>query len=290
MSYSLRSNKETISAVTAQPLVEPIMPNSVLEPTKQPVVDIPGMQAISENPGLAALLQYMQSQFHNSNIKLSEIRDDCKRLESIEAKLANQDVRISAVETSTSDNSEKIATLQANFKQLKQENKRNAVLRALYDRKLNGLLHGIKEGHKETRSDSKELVVKFFREALKLNNADDITIVDCHRLPLEKPTNASNKIRPIIVKFLTQADKDCVFSQGTELKEYNRINDLSCYITGHLPPAMQRQRKLLLPKFKKARLEKSSTRWLIDFTTGDYYLQIGDVKHYARDDDNSNEA
>ena len=76
MSYSLRSNKETISAVTAQPLVEPIMPNSVLEPTKQPVVDIPGMQAISENPGLAALLQYMQSQFHNSNIKLSEICDD----------------------------------------------------------------------------------------------------------------------------------------------------------------------------------------------------------------------
>ena len=95
---------------------------------------------------------------------------------------------------------------------------------------------------------------------------------------------------PIIVRFLTQADKDSIFRQGTELKEYNRINDQSCYITGHLPPVMQAQRKLLLPKYKKARQEKLSPRWVIDFTTGDYCLQIDDVKHYACDDDSSNEA
>ena len=46
------------------------------------------------------------------------------------------------------------------------------------------------------------------------------------------------------------------------------------YCTNHLPREMQRQRKALLPKLRKAKTEEKDAKFQIDYKTGNYNLYV----------------
>ena len=300
MSYALRSNHLAVLHSNVMPnksnKTGKKIDNAAAIVTEEPsssqavvVTDIPKQQAmdhISANDGLTAILNEMKTQFERVNTKLSSIETDVRRLETIENDLKNQDKRITDVETTADSNASRVEELEKKYIKLQNENKRSNALRELHDRRLNALFHGFPEQPSEDRNASKTLIEAFFNEALKIPNSERITIVDCHRLPLNKGTYTGTKIRPIIVRFLTVQDKKTVFEKATaNLKQYNTANEQTCYITGHLPRSMQLQRKRLQKLHKKARAEKIHTQWIIDFDKGECCLKIGDNTHYASDTD-----
>ena len=121
----------------------------------------------------------------------------------------------------------------------------------------------------ETRNQTKTVYDSFLSEALDLNPSD-IPIADIHRLPQKPIFKVGKKMtRPIIVKLTNALDKSLIFSQLRKLKQYNAKrseNNQSrepVFITEHLPPAFQQQKKVLMPFFKEARLKGQKTQWRV---------------------------
>ena len=82
----------------------------------------------------------------------------------------------------------------------------------------------------------------FLQNGLKITDTNDVEYVDIHRLPQHLvKKNGKTVHRPIIVKLLTMSDKNKIFKNAKNLKDYN--NQLKednsynpiVYITEHLP-------------------------------------------------------
>jgi len=132
-----------------------------------------------------------------------------------------------------------------------------------YDKRLNILIHGIKEDGDnvwEKREKTIEKFQDFLVQGLKIEDPDDIEFVDIHQLP-QHPVKKDEKTfhRPIIVKLLTMSDKNLIFRNAKNLKEYNKElkqnHNFSpyVYVSKHLPTKFQRKRKLFLDEDKRAR-------------------------------------
>ena len=80
-----------------------------------------------------------------------------------------------------------------------------------YDKRLNILIHGIKENSDSPWKKHEESLDKFhdfLKNGLQIEDPDAVEVVDIHRLP-QHPVQrfGRNVVRPIIVKLLTMQDK-----------------------------------------------------------------------------------
>ena len=220
--------------------------------------------------------------------KLEEI---IKRLDKIDYNTKNIDVRISNIYKKLDNVSSRLDSLELEFetkcheidkmkiskaetasiKELKERivfletfklNYENAkVMQESYDKRFNILVHDVKEDSAnawEKKDRNIEKFEEFLLNELKIADPNDVEYVDIHRLP-QHPVkrNGETVHRPIIVKILTMNDKNVIFKNSKNSKEYNNqlkeenSTNPTIYITEHLPHKFQQQRKLLLPQFKK---------------------------------------
>ena len=84
---------------------------------------------------------------------------------------------------------------------------RNNVMRESYDKRLNILVHGLKESENETKRQTKRTLETFLRDGLDLDS-DAIKLVDVHRLS-QRPLKKAGKMKaqPIIFKVSTVSMK-----------------------------------------------------------------------------------
>ena len=118
------------------------------------------------------------------------------------------------------------------------------VMQESYDKRLNILIHGIRENSNNAWEKREETIAKFknfLKNGLKMDDTEDVEYVDIHRLP-QHPVKKNGKTvdRPIIVKLLTTHDKKLIFEAVRNLKAYNtklkREDETSpsVYVTEHL--------------------------------------------------------
>ena len=112
-------------------------------------------------------------------------------------------------------------------------------------------------------------------------DSNKIKVVDMHRLPQIPLMKKGKKVnRPIIAKLDSVLDKSIIFNNLKRLKSYNDQRKMdkksTVYVTEHLPKAFLEQKKLLMPYFKKARMNKQKTFWQAE--NGKYVLYVDNEK------------
>jgi len=101
------------------------------------------------------------------------------------------------------------------LEEFKQNYENALVMQESYNKRLNILIHGIKEDSNnpwEKRDETTDKLKKFLVDGLKIDDPDEVEFVDIHCLP-QHPVKKEGKTvhRPIIVKLLMRADKNIVF-------------------------------------------------------------------------------
>ena len=138
----------------------------------------------------------------------------------------------------------------------------DAVMKDSYSKRLNVLIHGLKEASAkpgeenlgEIRADTLMIFRRFLSEGLQIVEPSSISLVVIHRL-LQRPSAVEfgkTKTRPIIVKLAMQDDKNRIYQSLKFLKFYNRqeANPYigkrypNVYVTDHLPREFEKQRTL----------------------------------------------
>ena len=130
------------------------------------------------------------------------------------------------------------------------------------------------------------MLKKFLKDGLQIENPDQISIIDVHRLPQYPLFKNKVKInRPIIFKLAGNNDKQMIMHSLKNLRRYNetRLKENSkagiVYVTEHLPKPLYLQKKQLLPHYKKARSENKRASWCIQ--EAEYCLYVDGKKIIA---------
>ena len=155
-----------------------------------------------------------------------------------------------------------------------------------YSKRFNVLIHGIPEDPKnpwESRDSTVKLFHKFLIDGLKVEDFNELPLVDIHRLPQRPIYSDKGRVnRPIIIKLYNSDDKHWLFSRLKFLKSYNDTRYAEnreakpVFVTEHLPKSYYEQKKALMPLFKKARNENKKTSWAV--INGDYSLLVDGVR------------
>ena len=209
--------------------------------------------------------------------KLDDFND---RFDQLDKKFTNKCEELEATLVSKAS-TERLHELAAKIKQLEGDlaaAKSDEIVKEAYNKRLNLLVHGVPESvHNiwELREVTLQLFIQLITQGLKLNTKQ-INIIDIYRLPQRPIFNRGTRVtRPTIVKLGSVFDKNLIFSSCKHLKTYNLVRLAETekagtvttmkpvFITDHLPSAFQKQKKALLPQFKKAREEKKKTSWKI---------------------------
>ena len=206
----------------------------------------------------------------------AEFKDSLAELNSLPARvtsLENFQEEQTTVNTSNDDRSKetdkRLNALERKFMEMKDQNEKEKLLKELYDKRLN-LLHGKEDKAWESRKESKEHVLDFFQNALKLENASEITIVDVHRLPANKINARRGSVpgkRPIIFKLATIEDRGKIMKAMGNLKAYNasRPESQKVSLSRHLPRILQKQRKALIPEYIRRKKAGEKVTINVDF-------------------------
>ena len=157
---------------------------------------------------------------------------------------------------------------------------KHMILNDLYSKRQNLILYGIPEKPNESKQETFQSVNKFIKEQLKIEK--EIKLIDCHRLNQKKNVDDRSKRQatPIIIRLSNIFDKDCIFRHLKNLKPTDGTKQ-RISVHNQLPTPMYIQKKKLTEKFKTARLNKQKFRWMIDYNTADYILEIDGSKFYA---------
>ena len=166
-----------------------------------------------------------------------KFEDRCKKIEkNIDDKVTNVDLsevigRVNDLEQCSSHRDCKLENLtqklndcmhSINTKEQKIES--NRIIQELYNKRLNLLIHGLKENEMnefESRNETYALFTKFLQEALGLG-PDSIQLADIHRLPQHTIfKNGKRTTRPIIIKLSSVFNKNIILKSLKKLKSYN---------------------------------------------------------------------
>ena len=227
---------------------------------------------------------------------LTSLENLTKRLDVIDRKLEAVNSKINEVEEKFDEKYNKLEAQlndkvsQKDFSDLEKQFKKQMeliyeenLMKEMYDKRLNLLIHDIEESVASTW-ESKEQTIQIFQEFLSQGLSIDpksMNIIDIHCLP-QRPVfvNGAKKTRPIIVKLSTIEERKRIFSSLKNLKNFNKVrkesNTLPVYVTEHLPKDFQNQKKRLMPQFKEARKLNKSTYWRV--VQGQYCLFVDNVK------------
>ena len=136
---------------------------------------------------------------------------------------------------------DKLEKIQINY-----ENK--MIMQDSHSKRLNVLIHGVKEDIWEKREDTILKFENFLKNGLKINDPNDIELIDIHRLPQQPPMKNGKRItRPIVIKLVNVQEKSCIFQSAKHLRTYNeklkKEDNKSpyVYICDHLPTKLQQQ-------------------------------------------------
>ena len=223
-----------------------------------------------------------------------EFEDRCKKIKNIDDKVTNVDLnevigRVNDLEQCSSHRDCKLENLTqklndfVHFINMKeQKNKSNKIMQELYSKRLNLLIHGLKENEMyefESRNETYALFTKFLQEALGLG-PDSIQLADIHQLPQHTIfKNGKRTTRPIIIKLSSVFNKNIILKSWKKLKSYNLKLSSNMgddfeyvYVTEHLLKNLQLQKKRLLPAFKQAKSERKRAIWQIE--NAEYRLYV----------------
>ena len=135
-------------------------------------------------------------------------------------------------------------------------------------KRLNVLIHRVKEDIWEKREDTILKCKNLLKNGLKIDDPDDIELVDIHRLPQHSlMKNGKRKTRPIVIKLVNVQDKSRIFQSAKHLRTYSEKlkkednKSRYVYICDHLPTKFQQQQKNLLPFYKEAKKKNQKTIW-----------------------------
>ncbi|CAL9685162.1 unnamed protein product [Knipowitschia caucasica] len=122
----------------------------------------------------------------------------------------------------------------------------------------NIILHGIPEENKETYQISEQLVKKFMKEQLNMDQrvVQDIQVARAHRVG--KPRGASERPRPIVTKLVAPKDKSTIMARGQELK------GSTFSMTDQFPQEIMKRRRLLYPVMAEAKKNNKRVRLMVD--------------------------
>ena len=175
--------------------------------------------------------------------------------------------------------------MEKNFMYLEKKFHRLETLSELYSKKQNLIINGIPESNQnESKEETLQIVKKFLIQQLKINQ--NITLIDAHRLKAKKfdtnkpATRSTSQDRPIIIRLSNLFDKDLILRSLKNLKPTDS-NKQKIFVNQHLPASMFKQKKKLNEQYRKAKSEKLSPRWFIDFLSGNYCLDVDGTKFFA---------
>lgn len=222
------------------------------------------------------------------NRMLLLLRDGFKELNGkVDEHITKTEEKFTAVESEWKQKYEKLVK---RIDQLENKQDDEQVLSEYHNKKYNMIIHNLPEesGSWESNIDSIDKVHTFFRDNLGVENADNMRLVNAHRMGLRKSikntgTGVTLHTRPIIVRFSCMPDKEKVQEKLTALRAYNR--DIPYYkhrvfVTDQLPRRMDDQRKLLVEQFRNARKNKVKAKWSVD-KHGNYCLYINNEQVFA---------
>jgi hypothetical protein len=175
-----------------------------------------------------------------------------------------------------------------NYLVLEKKFQRQVILTDLYSKRQNLIIYGIPEKNpNENIQETSQSVVKFIKEQLKIEQ--EIKLIDCHRLKKRKNeddrslSGSKLQVTPIIIRLANLFDKDLIFRNLKNLKPNDGTKQRISVHT-QLPTAMYLQKRKLTEKCKSAKLKKQKIRWMIDYNTADYFLEIEGSQYYADKD------
>ena len=199
------------------------------------------------------------------NVKFTAMENDIKSL---------GDLR-----TSLSENVAETMQLKERVEFLENEHAKRVkdeVKRELYDRRLNAIAFGIPEKSKESKDDCVDEIRILLINA-GVRNAENITIVDCHRLG--KPNDSRSAARPIIFKVNSMFVISDIFQRAKFFKDAGLDH---VYIRRHLPKSMRDQRDELKGTMKRLYDAGLKPKWVLDYNTYTYYIVDKNNKTYKR--------
>ena len=228
----------------------------------------------------------------STNQKLTELEG---KINTTEVNVGNLTTKVADHEEATTEKfsvvDERLTEIELSISSLndfKSRTEKTMILNDLFHKRFNIMFHGFADSNQEESMEERlKNASTILNDYLDIPNANDIVIVDTHRLPQTPITRRASRgpakpiCRPVVIKVSNVEDRKLIYDA---LKaKYESINDLrgdneKFYATRHLPKAMGEQRKRLLGKCKKARKEGKKTEWRIDYNTADYCLYIDGVK------------
>ena len=223
-----------------------------------------------------SLLQSLESRLNGIDLKLN-------KLEAIDIKLGVVEAKYNELKPIVDSNQAAVKTLQAQTDSIKakqdeldgliSEVRKSQILSEYNSRQYNILIRNMAEFKvNEDKTKTLEYVMMVLNNILKVPNATNIVIKDCHRLPSSKGR------RPIIFKLNSMFDKQRIWNCIFKLNEYNDTKDPDnkLYIEmNHLPSKLQKDKKSLLDNFRTAHKEGKVTKWFFDKKSAEYCLKIG---------------
>ena len=138
--------------------------------------------------------------------------------------------------------------------------KKNAQMKESYEKRLNILVHGLRDTDSpwEKREESLTLFHDFMRDGLNIDDLTSIAVVDARRLPQRHKYKKGTRIcRPLIVKLATTSSKNKIFSHLKNLKNFDKtrnsslLHHKSVYVSNHLLRELVLQKKRLYPEYKE---------------------------------------
>ena len=224
---------------------------------------------------VVSLLESMETRLNGIDMKLN-------KLESIDVKLGVVEAKYNELKPVVDSNQAAVKFLQVQTDSLKakheeldgvlSEVRKTQILSDYNSRQYNILIRNMTEFEaKEDMKKTLEYVRMVLNNVLKVPDANNIVIRDCHRLPSSKGR------RPIIFKLNSMFDKQRIWNCIFKLQEYNEGQDDNnkLYIEmNHLPSKLQNDKKSLLNDFRTARNEGKVTKWFFDKKSAEYCLKI----------------
>ena len=229
-------------------------------------------------------------------------------IDGFEAKLDKFELKYETLNEKFNEQAERITDLKHQIddkadqedydKLLKKINKleKEALMHESYSKRLNLLIHGLKE-KKSTKNETKletcEIFFDFLLNGLQLDPTK-IQLVNIHRLPRHPVSRSGKRVtRPIIIKLANAMDKQTIMANLKYLKPYNealkrfdheartnykteKMKPKKVFVAEHLPQKFLEQKMNLMSKFKDAREAGNRTRWVV--SNKFYCLFINDNK------------
>ena len=158
------------------------------------------IEEILDNKADASTVDELKStldEYEEKIDKIVEKKADVSKLEDLRKRCDEQEQKIAELTDETKNYIEAI--------------KRNQLSRDAYNKRFNLLVHGLKENldiNRETHTLTNSIFQNFLTEALQLEKANDLKVVDVHRPPQHPlKTNGVKVNRPIIFKLANNNDK-----------------------------------------------------------------------------------